>query len=100
MKPAVKTRQAWKPKPWLIIGCGVHVMQTEKPQSVQYQGHVVQQQGDRILVQWFSWIMGEPNYATWHTFDEITQNKWRFFENIECMNSYFEAFHAAYRGDK
>ena len=100
MKPAVKTGQVWKPKPWAVVGCGVHVMHFEKPQTVQYQGHVVHQQGDRILVQWFSWIMGEPNYATWHTLDEVTQNKWRFFESIEHANSYFEAVSGSDRREK
>lgn len=78
-----------KTKCWSIIGAGIHTMKS--PNQIDRQGHVVQQHGDRILVEWFSWAMGEATYATWHSLDEAATQKWRFFESMDDARSYYDA---------
>jgi hypothetical protein len=80
-----------KTKAWSMIGLAIHTMDPEHPAQVDHQGHVVQQHGDRILLEWFEWLMGEGTFATWHTLDEAAALKWRFFETVADMNSYYEA---------
>ena len=77
-----------KTKAWSIIGAAVHTMNGDE---IDRQGHVVQQQDDRILIEWFEWVMGEATYATWHTLDYATSQKWRFFKSITNAKAYFDA---------
>lgn len=76
--------------PMPIIGTAILTMSLNDPNSLGRQGHVVQQYGERILVEWFSWVDGEPTFATWHTLHDATERRWRFFRSVEDANQYCE----------
>lgn len=78
--------------PWNLIGCGVHKYARKGEQFfVAQQGVVVIEKDTVVLIQWFSWLSGEPLAATWHELlDFVDNEEWAFFENVECMKEYFE----------
>jgi hypothetical protein len=80
-------------KPWSLIGCGVHKYERKNGRLyVANQGVVVIEKDGLILIEWFDWILGDPLYATWHELIACADEpEWRFFENVEHMNGYYEA---------
>jgi hypothetical protein len=79
--------------PWPIVGCGVHKYERKNGKLyVANQGAVVMERDGLILIEWFDWILGDPVYATWHElFGCADDEEWRFFENVECMNVYYQS---------
>ena len=77
--------------PWSLVGCGVHkYTRKDGKDFVQKQGHVVMVKNDLILIQWFSWISGEPIYAHWYELISFTDDEeWAFFENVDDMREYY-----------
>jgi hypothetical protein len=60
----------------------------KKEDKASRKGRIIHLYHEHILVEWFSWLTGEPIFATFHTLEEVTLSEWRFFKNIEDADAY------------
>jgi hypothetical protein len=75
--------------PGSLIGTAILVWSTvDGKDEFSRKGRIIQRYHERILVEWFSWLTGEPLFATFHTLEEVTRSEWRFFKNIEDADAY------------
>jgi hypothetical protein len=78
-----------------LIGAGAHSM--DEHRTTEYQIKILAvfpsgaaDTGDVALVQFFSWIAGEPSNRRLIPLKELATPVWKFFESIEDANDYYE----------
>lgn len=52
--------------------------------QIEKQGMVLNRTPDRVTVQFFSWMTGDPNGT--QTFDQSATKTWRFYESKAAWN--------------
>jgi hypothetical protein len=89
METVMKTTDNPTGWPGSLIGMAILVWSTvDGKDKFSRKGHIIERYNERILVEWFSWLTGEPMFATFHTLEEATQSEWRFFQNVEDADEY------------
>ncbi len=90
-------RKATKRTPNKLVGLFFH---TTKDGEITWQGHVEAKLDDRLyLVQFYSWVMGEPTFAQittiWNMFEE--GKEWRFYKTAQDWREAGDAYLAKLR---
>ena len=77
-----------------LVGSGLHF---KRPDGyVMHQAAVMEVvasnsiQGDMVLIQYFSWFMGDPTTRRLIPMTELTSEQWVWYESVADMNEHWE----------